>query len=503
MASFPKTNGRVSTTAVGKAIWASAAKAVEGGASLAKAIEAEKDWRHHYPKHCAGVADLGAVSPKAALAIARAGLKAVGDQFLFVRNGKSVPIGEAMACPDPELKFHTGTIEGEAEALELPSGLGGEAGIARLVALGVAGTCEPSVGESVATIAGSSETLQRVLRESVFVLLGGTSEMGPYLPLVQLGATVVVVSRNGAKLKALLKDARTAAAGTVIVPLSTRAQALEDDDQSIGERAGADVIAQAPELAAWLSGLFPQRTMVIGSYIYLDGEAHVRASVAMDAVLAAVVRARGEGKTAAAYIGSPATAHFISREAWNDSNRRFEEQTWFSSLLSSVPYGFEKNARPLVQTTENKEVAVTDGIVVFQGPNYALAKTLQAWRAALLLGGEAGEKGGVVSFNMAPPCRTVSVVHSAQAEKAIRGMESFPPNKAFDPKFVSCVMCMLLLWDLTPAGRSVAAGFTNPNEVSVGNSFHGGSARCAHKTESLGMASYVVGSIASIFGTSD
>jgi hypothetical protein len=182
-------------------------------------------------------------------------------------------------------------------------------------------------------------------------------------------------------------------------------------------------------------------------YIYIDGEAHVRASVAMDAVVAGVVAARAEGRTSVAYLGSPATAHIISDEAWEQSRALYAARPWYHA-----PFGFGENARPKVEGVgpDKQPIswAVTDGLSVFQGPNYALAKTMQCWRTTLLL-----EAGVRCSMNMAPPSRTDSVVHSSQAKAAIEGMAWFPPMKAFDPGFVSATMTTLLLWDLTPAVR--------------------------------------------------
>jgi hypothetical protein len=50
---------------------------------------------------------------------------------------------------------------------------------------------------------------------------------------------------------------------------------------------GLDVLEQTGLVVAWLKQLadaFPDKRLVVGSYIYLDGELHVRASVAMDAI---------------------------------------------------------------------------------------------------------------------------------------------------------------------------------------------------------------------------
>lgn len=481
---WPDVNGAVSTTITGKHIWQAAAAAVDP--KLSTSIQAEKNFRHQYPKHVLALTDLGAASSENALAIATAGLDAVAESFAFVKpDGSRVTMAQAMKTPSTTTKLHTGTVNGEvavAQSLDIPGNQSRTDGLVLLQELAVRGSCEPDVATSVNTITSmSAAKLKSLLDTHVFVLLGGTSEMGPYLPLVKLGATVVVVSRCNSKLSALVKAARTTAAGPVVFPMN-RAATKEDDDNSLSEAAGADVMTQSPELAAWLSTLYPDRTMVIGSYIYLDGEAHVRAVVAMDAVVTAVTSSRGKGRTASMYLGSPATAHHISQAAWNDAQKRFADMPWYTALWST-PLSFKSNARPLIG-----ETAITNGMLVFQGPNYALAKTIQAWRGALM-----HTAGHIVSFNMAPPCRTYSVQHSAAAKAAIEGMSNFAPNQAFDPPFASAVMAALVLFDLTPQGQNVAKSLVNPNDISIGNGFHGGNVRCAYTSESLGTAAYITG----------
>lgn len=41
------------------------------------------------------------------------------------------------------------------------------------------------------------------------------------------------------------------------------------------------------QIARWVTSLFPEKDLVVGTYIYLDGELHVRATIAMDAILQA------------------------------------------------------------------------------------------------------------------------------------------------------------------------------------------------------------------------
>ena len=134
----------------------------------------------------------------------------------------------------------------------------------------------------------------------------------------------------------------------------------------------------AQALTAWIAGLFPKRTLVLGCYIYLDGEAHVRASVAMDLIVDGVVSRRRPGSTSVAFLGSPATAHLIGQQAYDDATARYADRPWHHA-----PFGYEQNNRAggprsdgLVASTRQSGTTVsrtmTDGFSVFQGPNCEL-----------------------------------------------------------------------------------------------------------------------------------
>lgn len=82
-------------------------------------------------------------------------------------------------------------------------------------------------------------------------------------------------------------------------------------------------------------------------------------------------------------------------------------------------------------------------MVVPQGPNYALAKRLQHWRAII-----ARSKGHVVSSNVAPATATVSVVNNRQFAWAYGGMSNFKPMEVFQQETSNAVMAGLLIYDI-------------------------------------------------------
>jgi len=89
---------------------------------------------------------------------------------------------------------------------------------------------------------------------------------------------------------------------------------------------------------------------------------------------------------------------------------------------------------------------IIDSLVPQQGPNYALAKRLQRWRAVL-----ARHQGETVSMNVAPPTRTKSVVRNRALAAAYAGAHRFGVE-VFEPSTSNVLMAALLVHDLHTDG---------------------------------------------------
>ena len=98
--------------------------------------------------------------------------------------------------------------------------------------------------------------------------------------------------------------------------------------------------------------------------------------------------------------------------AWEAASARAAAAPWWAGPTGAVLGGFVPSARAPVIDDAGAERHVIDGLSLLQGPNYALAKTLQHWRAVV-----ARADGAVVSANMAPPARTESMLHNSQARE--------------------------------------------------------------------------------------
>src|SRR5262249_47676023 len=89
---------------------------------------------------------------------------------------------------------------------------------------------------------------------------------------------------------------------------------------------------------------------------------------------------------------------------------------------------------------------ISDCLVAQQGPNYALAKRLQRWRASV-----ARDAGSTVSLNVAPPTRTKSVIKNRALAAAYAGAHRFGAE-IFEPDTTRVLMAALLVHDLATGG---------------------------------------------------
>eukprot|EP00520_Triparma_pacifica_P003915 CAMPEP_0118651800 /NCGR_PEP_ID=MMETSP0785-20121206/10976_1 /TAXON_ID=91992 /ORGANISM="Bolidomonas pacifica, Strain CCMP 1866" /LENGTH=496 /DNA_ID=CAMNT_0006544271 /DNA_START=118 /DNA_END=1605 /DNA_ORIENTATION=- len=485
----PKT-GKASSTKIGKSIWIEVLNALgtPEAKRLGAAIEKEKAWRANYQTHILKLVELqAAASPETCLASCKVGLEKLNAVMTWV-SGEGTVTGTAVDAMTSQLEASFTTTEQKGTAspskeftLQAPNGhsksvLSKADLVAQAEAWSKYGCIEPSAARALTGVANSQDCTDLV-KDKIFVLLGATSALGPFQALSRLGATIACVARPGAKLRKLVEDAKSTPA-TLLIPTK-------------GDVLGADLLSDTPEIAEWVISLSkknPKKQLVVGCYIYLDGERHVRASVGMDLVVDAILKACPN--TAITQLVSPATAHAISDEAKADSLARYEATPMWHIPFRAALGSFTKNAREATSSG----VSIVDGLSNLQGPNYALAKTSQQWRAML-----AKADGFITSANHAPAARTESMVAYSTIAAALEGMQSFPPLVAYDPQTASDMMAAILLWDL-----SDPSSYANPKNkdahpfnLLVENACHGGMWRCAYTTDSIGKWSFLYGKMTS------
>jgi hypothetical protein len=458
--------GRGSTN-VNKAVLEAAVRAVspEKADKIAKA----KGWRFGYVKHLQGMVEEQCKSPDAAIKVAQAGLDKAYEVFEFIDNdGTSVSLKEAMSKKSKE-QFSTGFIKGVGASskniLEVPykgeilSGQKLKDQIAKWVDYG---TIEPSAGEAMTKCVDNPGWLD--LSDKYFVLLGAGSAMGPFLVLMALGANVVAIDLDRSGIWKRLISIAKSSSGSITFPMKVPQEDCKDED-AMYEAAGCNLFTQTPQIRDWLLELYPGKPFTVGSYAYLNG----------------------------AYLCTPTDLHLIPQEAHEAAAAHYKNYSKklyciIMSLLSNGKF-LRKNAMKPVPG-EGGDFYMVNGISVAQGPNYALAKRMQHWRAIL-----ARTKAKcIVSSNIAPSTSTVSVVQNKTFAWAYEGMPYFKPYEIFAPETSNAVMSAILFYDLndpTSAGNPKKK-LNNPNELFKYGGFHGGTWRCAYEVDSIGEASVFI-----------
>merc|ERR1712232_1544116 len=153
------------------------------------------------------------------------------------------------------------------------------------------------------------------------------------------GATVICVARRKASTwQGLIQAARTSA-GTLVFPVKPELDGNASDEQ-MASAGGADLMVDTPEIAAWLKEAAGfAKSVTVGVYTYLDGDAHVKVSLACDAIIQELLSQPGVGeRLSLAYIQTPSLTYTISPEAHSASVAHYR-----SSFLGKI--GLQANAR--------------------------------------------------------------------------------------------------------------------------------------------------------------
>jgi hypothetical protein len=470
--SFPRTEGGGrSTSAVGRAVFAAAARSLDP--ALADAIEDERDWRSGYGHHARRLVEAELATTHDPTAAARAGLEALHDRFEFVRDGTRRPLRDAVAQPDgPPLR--TVTVEGRADRgvaeLEVPYRgelLRGDALHRQLDRWLEAGQVEPSFAEAIRQVIAEPGWLD--LSDRTIAVLGAAAEMGPLRSLCRWRANVLAVDLPSPEVTRRIVDTARAGNATVHLPVSATAPAGLADDE-LATIAGADVLTETPALAAWLAAA--EGPLTVGNYVYADGADNVRVAMAVDAVQAHLCTHRDD--VSLAVLATPTDVYAVPEEVVEDARRRARDRRvpLHERLARTATRGrlYAPAYEDTITTPSGKRYGIADSLVVQQGPNYLLAKRLQRWRARL-----AREQGIRSSANVAPATATRSVTKNRILAAAYAGAHLFGVE-VFAPDTSNTLMAALLVHDLRAGGSSAAPAtvLDHPLDLFVRGAAHGG-----------------------------
>lgn len=475
---FPQHEGRRSTSALGRRVVAAALEGVDDVG--ARAAARSTSWRSEYLVHFRRLVEAGLPAAADWVRIAQQGLDGVHADMRLVTSEGGAPLRDGLG-DGPGEPVTTARVDGTATARGLAVPIDGDevAGDAlrrRAAAWIDDGIAEPSVAPAIDDLVANPDWLP--LAGRTVVVCGAGSEMGPVACLLGWGATVAAIDLPGAdRWRRLLTLARRSA-GTLLVPVHPdRGQAPRDhgDDDGLAVSAGLDLLTEPAATADWIAGL--PGALVVANTAYADGGLHVRLSAAIDAITLSVLDRRED--VTLAFLATPTDVFVVPHDAVVQATEAYEGRSRTARLL----------ARPLRTLTRGRLLArnhppdadpgIADALVPAQGPNYALAKRIQRWRATV-----AAADGVAVSLRVAPSTRTTSVMKNRVLAAAYAGAHRFGVE-VFEPDTSNRLMAALLVADLQRGQPT----FDHPWQVEAHEAVHGGLWRMPYAPRSaLGLA---------------
>jgi hypothetical protein len=449
-------------------------------ADPAGALDAEREanWRAGYVVHFRRLVEAGLASRQAAVTVARDGLESLHRRMHVVHaGGEESGLDTLLSAPAQRL-ISTVTVPGSGQpddGLSLPyrgDGLRGGALLRRLETWVDDGVIEPSCAEAVRTVAAHPQWLR--LPGRTVAVLGAGAEVGPLAPLLSWGARVIAVDLPHPPIWERILDTARRSGGELLVPVAGQEPGQDQaggGSEALAQQAGVDLASDVPAAADWLATL--DGPLVLGNYVYADGAANVRLSAAVDA-LTVRLQARREDVTLA-FLATPTDVFAVPAQAVAQSAHAYATRSP-AAKLAGQPLRALSGGRLLRRAyPPGADPGINDSLVPQQGPNYALAKRLQRWRATL-----AREAGTTVSMNIAPPTRTRSVLKNRMLAGAYAGAHRFGVE-VFEPATCKVLMAVLLVHDLHTGGGPAHA---HPWQDEAHAAAHGGLWRIAYAPRS-------------------
>ncbi|KAA8733833.1 hypothetical protein F4V57_07220 [Acinetobacter qingfengensis] len=457
---------QISTSAVGKTIIQAALQAA--AAPEAVQLLQEKTWRKQYPKYFKALVKHSILSGKDCEKIAQQGLAMAEKSFVFYRNGQSQPLNIAMQHIDSH-SFYTTIFKGQGDSQVAEWGipyhgslLQGQALIRQIDLWQQQGIIDPSSAQALKTVQQHPEWFD--LSNRTIVLFGAGSEAGPLTWLSKWKANIIAIDLPNEAIWQKIQQTIRQGNATLIAPTCHNTNA----DQILG----ADLLTQTPEIANWLASF--EQQLDLAGIAYLDGEKHVRVSMAMISIMKKISALKADSSLM--FMLTPTDIYAVPEQVIKAVDLHKQKRHAVEKLLSSLAFKlsfshfFQPNDEQLYDAGRQQRYGIADCMVVEQGPNYALAKRLQQWYAL-----QARLQGQKVSINIAPSTTTKSVIKNPLLKAAFEGASLFGVE-AFEPETTNAIMAALWIYDLN-SPESLAnptKKLSHPLQLIMQNANHGG-----------------------------
>lgn len=461
-----------SSSATGKAIISEALSLVDH--QQARHVLEEKNWRKNYPTYFKCLVEHGICSSQNAIKIAQQGLHKAQHSFEFYRGGNRYLLKDVMQVPSIA-ELQTVKIVGQSQAAPewyIPykgKQLTGQALLDQLDTWQRQGIIEPSHTAAMKRVYAHPEWLD--LSKRSMVLLGAASEAGPLSWLAKWKANIIAIDLPNPQVWQRIINTVQQGNATLYAPSLTEV-ASDLPVEQLKDLLGVNLLTHIPEIGHWLAKNSHQ--LDLAAIAYLDGEKHVRVSIAMDSIMSYVSQQKPDSSLM--YMCTPTDVYAVSQETIAAAQQKYQQRSLLERIFSrsvatlSMQHLFQKSNPTLIDADNTKSYGIADCIVIEQGPNYALAKRLQQWRATL-----ARHRGQHVSINIAPSTTTRSVVKNPLLKAAFDGASLFDVE-SFEPETTNAIMAALWVHDLCYPEALANPNNTldHPLELMMDGANHGG-----------------------------
>ena len=453
---IPLHEGRRSSSELGRSVVADSLATVDDAA--AARARAEDAWRTGYVEHFLASTRLAARSAATASTIAAQGLAAFRERMRLATATSEEPL----RAPEPVETHRSERVVGTARPvtrLEVPyrgEVLSGDRLRWQLEAWVEGGVVEPGFADALVTAIEQPELL--TLPGRTAVLVGAGAAMGPYASLVRWGADVAAIDVPVPAVWERLRRLAAEGAGTVTLPV----------DAATGE-AGLDVADQLGAVLAWTGTVVDGAAPVLGLHAYADGARHVEATAASD-VLAESVLADHPDATLA-YLATPTDSFLVPEAAVTHARARWSEPRWngrIHAVARTASRGrlFAPAYAEVLGDDAGRSWGLVNTLVPVQGPNYALAKRVQRWRAVTT-----AAAGRRVSATVAPASWTRSVTRNRVLASVYGGAHRFGVE-IFRAETASVLLAAKLAVDAAAAPAPLDG--RHPESLYADDAAHGG-----------------------------
>jgi hypothetical protein len=444
----------------------------------ARAAQTEKNWRKQYPQHFKALVEHALPSTEASYNIARAGLKQAYTSFDFYRDGYKLSLHDMLQLQTDGL--HRYSLKGSSTAAPewyVPYAgkkLTGDALLAQIQDWQDRGIIEASHAHALVECMAHPEWFD--LSDRTMVLFGAASEAGPLTWLSRWKANIVALDLANERVWHKILNTVLQGNATLYAP-ALKPVAADASITQLAESLGVNLLTHTPEIAKWLLQ-FDER-LDLAAIAYLDGEKHVRVSMAMDCIMQYVSEHKPDSSLM--YMCTPTDVYAVPENIIKATEQKYTQLSKLQNVLSksisrmTSQHFFKKSNLDLIQSG-TESYGICDCLVVEQGPNYALAKRLQQWRATL-----ARANGQRVSINIAPSTTTHSVTKNPLLKAAFNGASLFDVE-AFAPETTNALMAALWIYDLRSddSAANPKNHLNHPLELMMQGANHGGLWRVAY-----------------------